>query len=91
METRAHHILIGLFVVGIVTAGIVFGLWLGKSGSDRAFDTYDIVFEEAVQGLSQGNTVQFNGIRVGDVSRLRLDPNDPRRVRARIRVNADTR
>lgn len=90
METRAHHILIGLFAVCIVTAGILFGLWLGKSGSDRAFNDYDIVFEEAVQGLSQGSTVQFNGIRVGDVSRLRLDPDDPRRVRARIRVASDT-
>lgn len=90
METRAHHILIGLFAVGVVTAGILFGLWLGKSGSDRAFNDYDVVFEEAVQGLSQGSTVQFNGIRVGDVSRLRLDPADPRRVRARIRVSSDT-
>lgn len=90
METRAHHILIGLFAVCIVTAGILFGLWLGKSGSDRAFSDYDIVFEEAVQGLSQGSTVQFNGIRVGDVARLRLDPADPRRVRARIRVSSDT-
>lgn len=90
METRAHHILIGLFVVGVVTAGIVFGLWLGKSGSDRAFNDYDVVFTEGVQGLSQGSTVQFNGIRVGDVARLRLDPEDPRRVRARIRVASDT-
>lgn len=90
METRAHHILIGLFAVGVVTAGILFGLWLGKSGSDRAFKDFDIVFEEAVQGLSQGSTVQFNGIRVGDVARLRLDPDDPRRVRARIRVSSDT-
>lgn len=90
METRAHHILIGLFVVGIISAGTWFGLWLGKTGSDRAFNDYEIVFEEAVQGLSQGSTVQFNGIRVGDVSRLRLDPDDPRRVRARIRVNAET-
>ena len=90
METRAHHILIGLFAVLTVTAAILFGLWLGKSGHDKAFNDYDIIFEEAVQGLSQGSAVQFNGIRVGDVLRLRLDPRDPRRVLARIRVSAET-
>lgn len=90
METRAHHILIGLFAFAVVGAAILFGLWLGKSGHDRAFNDYDIIFEETVQGLSQGGTVQFNGIRVGDVTRLRLDPDDPRRVIARVRLDAQT-
>lgn len=90
METRAHHILIGLFTVIITCATILFGLWLHKSGHDKAFSTYDVIFEEAVQGLSEGSAVQFNGIRVGDVQRLSLDPHDPRRVLARIRVGADT-
>lgn len=90
METRAHHVLIGLFALVVVGAALLFGLWLGKSGHDRAFNDYDIIFEEAVQGLSQGSMVQFNGIRVGEVSRLRLDPDDPRRVIARVRLDAQT-
>lgn len=90
METRAHHVLIGLFAVIVSGAALLFGLWLGKSGHDQAFADYDIIFVEAVQGLSQGSMVQFNGIRVGDVSRLRLDPDDPRRVIARVRVEAQT-
>ncbi|MEZ0198577.1 MlaD family protein, partial [Pseudomonas qingdaonensis] len=43
-----------------------------------------------VSGLSRGSTVQYNGIKVGDVSTLRLDPKDPRRVLARVRLSADT-
>ena len=90
METRAHHVLIGLFTVIVVTAALLFGLWLAKTSTDQAFQDYDVVFNEAVTGLSQGAAVQYNGIKVGDVTRLKLDPVDPRRVLARIRVGADT-
>jgi phospholipid/cholesterol/gamma-HCH transport system substrate-binding protein len=90
METRAHHVLIGLFTVIVVTAALLFGLWLAKTNTDKAFHDYDVVFNEAVTGLTQGAAVQYNGIKVGDVTRLKLDPADPRRVLARIRVAADT-
>jgi phospholipid/cholesterol/gamma-HCH transport system substrate-binding protein len=89
METRAHHILIGLFTVLGIGAALLFVLWLGSSGGDRQYAQYDIVFQEAVTGLSRGSTVEFNGIRVGDVASLRLDPADPRRVLARVRVERD--
>lgn len=90
METRAHHVLIGLFTVIVVAAALLFALWLAKSTADRQFNQYDIVFNEAVTGLSQGAAVQYNGIKVGDITQLKLDPNDPRKVLARIRVGADT-
>jgi len=86
METRAHHILIGLFTLLAAVALLAVMLWLGKSGSERASDRYDIVFEEAVSGLSRGSKVEFNGIRIGEVSELRLDPQDPQRVYARVSV-----
>lgn len=88
METRAHHVLIGLFTVLVVGAALMFALWLGKSDADRQFEIYDIVFQEAVSGLSKGGTVEFNGIKIGDVVSLRLDPDDARRVIARVRVDA---
>jgi phospholipid/cholesterol/gamma-HCH transport system substrate-binding protein len=89
METRAHHILIGLFTVFGIGAALLFVLWLGNSGTDRQHAQYDIVFQEAVTGLSRGSTVEFNGIRGGEVANLRLDPTDPRRVLARVRVERD--
>lgn len=89
METRAHHVLIGLFTLLIVGTALAFALWLGKVDSDTQFDMYDVVFQEAVSGLSKGSTVEFNGIKIGEVSNLRLDPKDPRRVLARIRVDSE--
>lgn len=90
METRAHHVLIGLFTVIVVTAALLFGLWLAKSSVDTEFKDYEVVFNEAVSGLSKGSSVQYSGIKVGDVISLRLDPKDPRRVLARIRLAGDT-
>ena len=90
METRAHHVLIGMVTVLVVAGAMLFGMWLAKSSVDDAFKDYEVVFNEAVSGLSRGSPVQYNGIKVGDVSTLRLDPKDPRRVLARVRLSADT-
>ncbi|WEK10047.1 MAG: MlaD family protein [Candidatus Pseudomonas colombiensis] len=90
METRAHHVLIGLFTVIVVAGALLFGLWLAKSSVDSAFQDYEVVFNEAVSGLSKGSSVQYSGIKVGDVVSLRLDPKDPRRVLARIRLGGET-
>jgi len=90
METRAHHVLIGLFTVIAVGGALLFALWLGKSSMDREFNTYDVIFNRDVSGLSVGGSVEYSGIKVGDVESLRLEPDDPRKVRARIRVYADT-
>ena len=89
METRAHHVLIGLFTLIIAAAALLFGLWLTKSHRDREINYYSIVFNEAVNGLSRGSAVQYSGITIGDVVRLTLDPNDPRRVLARVRIEGD--
>lgn len=90
METRAHHVLIGLFTVLVVAGALLFGLWLAKSSVDSEFKDYEVVFNEAVSGLSKGSAVQYSGIKVGDVVSLRLDPKDPRRVLARIRLGGET-
>lgn len=90
MEPRAHHVLIGLFTVLMVAAALGFALWLSKTSSDQELRDYDVIFNEAVSGLSQGSAVQYSGIKVGDVISLRLDPQDPRKVRAHIRVSATT-
>ncbi|MGM0982334.1 MAG: MlaD family protein [Pseudomonadota bacterium] len=89
MEPRAHHVLIGLFTVITLGSALLFALWLGKSSVDRDYSWYEIRFNRAVSGLSEGNAVQYSGIEVGDVVRLRLDPRDPRQVRALVRVYSD--
>ena len=90
METRANHVLIGAFTLAVMVASVMFALWAAKYGSDRKFNDFDVVFVEAVTGLSKGSIVQYNGINVGEVRDLKLDKKDPSKVIARVRVEEDT-
>jgi phospholipid/cholesterol/gamma-HCH transport system substrate-binding protein len=90
METRANHVLIGSFALAVLVLAFLFVLWLGKLSLDREWAYYDVLFAEAVTGLTVGSAVQYNGIQVGEVRRLQLAPEDPSQVIARIRVGGDT-
>ena len=90
METHARFFLIGLFSLVVTVVLVLFVLWLGKLQLDREYQEYDVRFHESVTGLSVGGLVQYHGIQVGEVRKLSLDPKDPREVRVRIRVGADT-
>lgn len=89
MEPRAHHVLIGLFTLFFMASALLFALWLAKASTDREYAWYEVIFDRGVSGLSEGSPVKYSGIEVGDVYELRLDPEDPRNVRALIRVYSD--
>lgn len=90
METKANHVLIGAFTLAVSLAMVVFALWAAKFTSDSSWREYDVVFKEAVSGLSTGSSVQYNGIGVGTVRNLSLAPDDPRQVIARVRLRTGT-
>ena len=90
MENKAHYALIGTFVLMSLFAVIAFVAWLSNAQFDQQFDNYEVSFQGGVQGLSQGTEVRFNGLKVGDVTRLRIDPNDTNAVLVDIQVEADT-
>lgn len=90
METKANHVLIGAFTLAVAVLGLLFALWAAKTVSDRSWDEYEIVFAEAVTGLTRGGIVQYNGIAIGEVHELFLDRDDPSRVIAQVRVTAGT-
>jgi phospholipid/cholesterol/gamma-HCH transport system substrate-binding protein len=90
METRANYILIGLFTLIVAALLIGFGLWAAKFASESSWNEYDVVFSEAVTGLGIGGTVQYNGITVGEVRKLEIDPENPNKVLVRIRIKATT-
>ncbi|MFK7764388.1 MAG: MlaD family protein [Roseobacter sp.] len=88
METKANYLLIGIFTLaGIVT---VFGflLWIANVQVNRQFAYYDVLFD-SVSGLATASDVRFNGVPIGQVVALDLDPQDPSKVRVRLEVQAD--
>jgi phospholipid/cholesterol/gamma-HCH transport system substrate-binding protein len=76
METRANYTLIGLFTLAVIAGVFGFVFWFqGLGGGERGY--YRIAFDGSVSGLRTGGPVMFNGIRVGEVTGLRLDPQHP--------------
>ncbi|MFC7301559.1 MlaD family protein [Cognatiluteimonas weifangensis] len=89
METKANYVLIGVFTLATAAFLLLFGLWAAKYSSERDWQAYRVIFSEPVTGLTEGSSVQYNGIAVGTVETLALAPNDPRRVIARLKIRAD--
>ena len=89
MERDAHYALVGLISLVVCVGMVVFVVWLARFQFTNAYDVYDIDFKGPVRGLSNGGEVYFNGIKVGSVTKLSLDQNDPNRVVARIRTSSD--
>lgn len=89
METRANNIAIGAFVLAVVVIAFMFTFWLLSAGDRSSRRDIRIIFPGAVTGLPVGGQVLFNGIRIGDVSNLTYDPQNPRLVVAIVRVDAN--
>jgi phospholipid/cholesterol/gamma-HCH transport system substrate-binding protein len=79
----------GAFALAVLVAGFAFVYWLNNAGALRDRTVYRVRFEGSVSGLQRGSAVLFNGIRVGEVDRLELNPADPRQVHATIAVGRD--
>lgn len=90
METRANYVLIGAFTLLTAAFLLLFGLWAAKYTSDKDWRYFNVIFDEAVTGLTEGGSVQYNGISVGTVDTLSLAPDDPRKVIAKVKLRAST-
>lgn len=89
MEDRAKFALIGLFTFAVVAAAFVFIYWIHNAGTSKETQPYLVVFEGSVSGLRVGGPVLFNGIRVGEVTEMRLT-DKPSEVAAVISVTPST-
>ena len=87
METRANYFIIGLFTLAVVFGVFGFVYWFQNIGGTAERATYSVVFDGSVSGLRTGATVLFNGIRVGEVTELKLDPQRPKQVVAVILID----
>jgi phospholipid/cholesterol/gamma-HCH transport system substrate-binding protein len=90
METTAKYRLMGAFTLATVVGLFGFVYWLNNVAGLTERRIYQIRFQGAVPGLRPGAAVQFNGIRVGEVTDLRLDAQMPQRVTATIAIDSAT-
>ena len=88
METKASYVVVGAFALLVVMGALLFVLWAAKNskGDTR---TYEVAFHQSVAGLTVGSSVQLEGVRIGQVSSIRVSPSDPGQVLVQVTVGAD--
>jgi phospholipid/cholesterol/gamma-HCH transport system substrate-binding protein len=76
-----NYVLVGAFVLilgAVLVAGV---LWLASGGAfQKKYDLYRAIENESVAGLNLNAPVKYNGVDVGKVRQIRLDPDNPERV-----------
>ena len=88
MERNANYALVGAATLLLFLGLVVFVVWLARLQSPD-YDLYDIVFVGPVRGISEGGEVSFNGIKVGEITKISLDRADPSKVVTRVKVTSD--
>ena len=86
-----NYALVGAFVLllGAVLIGGV--LWIASGGAlHKKYDLYLAIEEESVAGLNLNAPVKYNGVEVGKVSDIHLDPTNPARVRLVFAIERGT-
>ena len=88
MKFRASNLMIGTLTLALIAGS--FGAWMGyqKIAGIKQRVPFRVVFEGSASGLRKGGSVNFAGIRVGEVVSLKLD--NPRRVVALTMIDNTT-
>lgn len=89
METRAHYAAVGAFVLAMVFLAFAAVLWLARGSLNAQAVRYDIYFEGPVTGLRVGAEVDYNGVPVGKVVDVRIDPRNVGLDRVRVEIDDD--
>jgi len=87
METRAHYVAVGTFVLAVIFLAFVAILWLGHAEFGEQARRYYIFFRGSVAGLNKGSQVQYNGIPVGQVVDIRVDPGNLEQIQVTAEIN----
>ncbi len=87
IENKVNYALVGAFVFILGAMLIVGILWIASGGiNQQKYDTYLAIENESVAGLSVNALVKYNGVDVGRVSSISLDPINPQRVRLELLI-----
>ena len=90
MNAKVNYILLGLFVLLLGTAIIGAILWLGSGGPRKNYDRYLVYMTESVSGLSKDAAVKYQGVDIGRVRDISLNPKNPKQVRLLLEIERGT-
>ena len=91
MESKVNYAAVGGFVLVLGTAFVAGILWLASGGAfQKKVDFYLAIVNESVAGLNLNAPVKYNGVDVGQVREIRLNPDDHAQVRLTFAIERGT-
>jgi phospholipid/cholesterol/gamma-HCH transport system substrate-binding protein len=87
METRAHYAAVGAFVLTMIVLAVAAVLWLARGELTTQYARYDIYFSGPVTGLRVSAPVEYNGVPVGKVAEVRIEPKNVELIRVSIDID----
>lgn len=90
METNVNYTIVGAFVVVLLAAMLTAILWLSSGFDFKTYTTYELYMQDSVSGLNVDSPVEYNGVNVGDVASITIDPTNPHLVIVLIEINSNT-
>jgi phospholipid/cholesterol/gamma-HCH transport system substrate-binding protein len=88
METRAHYAAVGAFVATMIALALAAVLWMARGELNTQYAFYHIYFSGPVSGLRSGAPVEYNGVPVGRVREVVIDPANVERIRVTVEIDA---
>jgi phospholipid/cholesterol/gamma-HCH transport system substrate-binding protein len=90
VESRVNYTVVGLFVVGLSIALVFVFLWFSTMRNEKSYKTYLLYVNENVTGLTVQTPVRYNGVPVGFVKSIELDPRNAQFVKIILRIEVGT-
>ena len=80
MNNKVNYTLVGFLVLLGLLLMLGFAYWMLKPSKEAQIQKYTIYFNESVLGLNLDAPVKYRGIKVGRVSRLKINPRNSEQV-----------
>jgi len=91
LVSKATKVRLGVFLAVGSLLILVFAAAVAGNRLTQKWDTYYIVFDDyPVSGLQVGGTVNYQGIKVGRVEDIKIDPQDVLKVKVTINIEPGT-
>lgn len=88
MDRKINYAMVGLFVIALAATWLAISLWLALGDIYTEYTTYQVYMDESVSGLYRDAPVKYQGVEIGKVSSIKLNPAVPDQVQLLLDIES---
>ncbi len=89
MEPKTNYTMVGIIVLILAASLVSALLWLSVGFESKTYNTYLVYINESVHGLSEDSPIKFNGVKIGKVTNIQLDDEDPEKIKLLLKIQSN--